>query len=94
MSKLTDDLQQANIKGLNPPQNWTHRAITEIRILNNKIEMLEENIESFNMYFDDKGIARKLADNEYSLSSRMELLLQKHRVEFVSAVAKLIQDMP
>ena len=44
-----------------------------IRMLENTIELLEEDIPCVHMYLDTKNIPRFLGENEYSMVERIEL---------------------
>ncbi len=38
MDNIVDDLKKANMKGMVPPQNWTHRAIRKIEDLEGQLK--------------------------------------------------------
>mgnify|MGYP006958833456 CR=1 FL=1 len=46
----------------------------KILIMNNKIELLEEDIECVHLYLDDKNIPRYLGEDEYSIVGRIQIL--------------------
>lgn len=49
----------------------------EKEMLENKVELLEEDIECVHLYLDDQGIPRKDDDGIYSVVGRIRILEQK-----------------
>lgn len=74
MTDIIDELKKANEKGLNPPQNWTHRAIDEIEKLSFELLTAKERIAELEFFKENhkcKGCLGKayycgcgLADNK------------------------------
>lgn len=65
MSKLVEELKEANRRGVCPPQNWTHRAIEEIENLGKGTAKLKEANASLRktvfQFADQRNSAEKLS---------------------------------
>jgi len=79
MSDLIEDLKEANRKGLNPPQNWTHRAI----------EALQAKDKEINRY---KNFMSQISGNNLQLNNQLKAAIEigkQNHAKLINTIAEL-----
>ena len=93
---IVKDLEEANIKGLCPPQNWTHRAIETISSLRAELVEKEKEIDTLNNRIGAMKVAYcpRCADSvAITEKAEAELAEVRERLKEVEEVYKQYHDL-
>ncbi len=82
MSDLVKRLQDANFRGVSPPQDWTTRAIEEIQSLNTSLQhargVVEAYTKAFNHLFSPRGPKNENNDDRFCKECGLYITDQIH----------------